>query len=149
MWLGSPRFPGSGFPLTPPSRSGLPPPPRPRNVLLHSGPPHKGRPLGDATAPPPTRGEPRRGQCGQDAWVLSSLLPSQGEIPPRSPQALGSQNNPAGEGRLLREGKQEERRTELRGAAGACGEQALGKEGPPGGLGHHLTPGLLARPLFW
>ncbi|XP_012580681.1 PREDICTED: RAS guanyl-releasing protein 2 isoform X2 [Condylura cristata] len=34
----------------------------------------------------------------------SSPLPSPGEIPPRSPQALGSQNNRAGEGRLRREG---------------------------------------------
>lgn len=34
-------------------------------------------------------------------------LPSQGEIPPRSPQALGSQNNPAGEGRKAEEGGRE------------------------------------------
>lgn len=61
----------------------------------------KGRPLGAATAPPPLPGRPLR--RGQDAWVPAPL-PSQREIPPRSPQALGSQNNPAGEGRLWRKG---------------------------------------------
>lgn len=44
--LGSPRFPGSGFPLTPPGHSGLPPPqphPRPRNVPFRSSLPPQGQ----------------------------------------------------------------------------------------------------------
>lgn len=44
--LGSARFPGSGFPLTPPGHSGLPPSephPRPRNVPFHSSLPPQGQ----------------------------------------------------------------------------------------------------------
>lgn len=56
LWVGSPRFPGSGFLLTPPNRSGLPPPPAPGMFFSSPALLPKGRPLGDATAPPPTRG---------------------------------------------------------------------------------------------
>lgn len=74
-WLGSARFPGSGFPLTPPGRSGLPappsppPPPRPRNVPLRSSPPPQWQAPGGCHSPAFLSGEPRRGRRGQDAWV--------------------------------------------------------------------------------
>lgn len=103
-WLGSARFPGSGFPLTPPGRSGLPappspPPPPPQEC---SSPLQPASPMAGPWGLPQPRlpfrgaqeGATRAGRLG------SSTLSSQGEIPPRSPQALGSQNNPAGEGRL-------------------------------------------------
>jgi hypothetical protein len=76
-------------------------------------------------------------RAGRLGSLLPSPRPSQGEIPPRSPQALGSQNNPAGEGRLSREGKREGRRAELRGAAGASAEQARGEEALWGSGGTH------------
>lgn len=129
-WLGSAQFPGPSFPLTPPGRRGLPPsaplppppPPAPRNVPLHPSPPPRGQAPGGCRSPASSSWEPGRGRRGQDAWVPPPFS-SQGEIPLRSPQALGSQNNPAGEGRLWREGSGRGRRTELRGAAGASGER--------------------------
>ena len=134
-WLGSAQFPGPGFPLTPPGRRGLPtsaplppaPPPAPRNVPLHPSPPPRGQAPGGCRSPASSSWEPGRGRLGQDAWVPPPFS-SQGEIPLRSPQALGSQNNPAGEGRLWREGSGRGRRTELRGAAGASGERTGGEE---------------------
>lgn len=74
-WLGSARFPGSGFPLTPPGCRGLPPPhPHPAPGMFLSTPAllPRGRPLGAATAPPPL---PGRGQSGQDAWVPAPSHP--------------------------------------------------------------------------
>lgn len=145
-WLGSARFPGSGFPLTPLSRSGLPPPtpPLPGMFLSTPAPLLRAGPWG---LPQPRlpflgarEGATRAGRLG------SSPLSSQGEIPPRSPQALGSQNNPAGEGKLWREGSG-------RGAEPGCGvlqvplgrgledERAYGERG----LRHHPAPRVLTR----
>lgn len=146
-WLGSARFPGSGFPLTPPGCRGLPPPhphPRPRNVPLHSSPPPQGQASGGSHSPasPSREGAKRAGRLG------SCPLPSQREIPPRSPQALGSQNNPAGEGRLWRE-------ESGRGAAPSCWVlqvplgRGLEEKRVYGWLGHQLAPGVLARPHPW
>lgn len=71
------------------------------------------------------------------AGRLGSSLPSQGEIPPRSPQALGSQNNPAGEGRLWSEGSG-------RGVEPSCGVLQV----PPGrGLEKRVYEGLGHKPV--
>lgn len=74
---------------------GSPPTPAPGMFFTPARLP-KGRPLGDATAPPPSLGARERAiRAGR---LGSSLSSSQGEIPPRSPQALGSQNNLRGKG---------------------------------------------------
>lgn len=113
-WLRSARFPGSGFPLMPRCRSGLPPPhPPPRNVPLHSSRPSQGQAPGGrhSSASPPR--EPRRGRCGQDAWVPPPSHPREKFL--RGPLRLWvPKNNPAGEGRLWREGSG-------RGAEPSCG----------------------------
>ena len=95
---------------------------RPFLLQVHPSPPPRGQAPGGCRSPASSSREPGRGRRGQDAWVPPPFS-SQGEIPLRSPQALGSQNHPAGEGKLWREGSGRGRRTELRGAAGASGER--------------------------
>lgn len=120
------RFPGSGFPRTPPAQGS----PTPALGMFPA-------PLSSPRAGPwgplqPHLPFPGAQEGAKPAGLLGSCrLPSQKEIPPRSPQALGSQNNPAGEGRP-REGS--ERGAEpAAAAAGASGERARGKEGAGGG----------------
>lgn len=113
------RFPGSGFLPTRAGRAGSPPPPPEEcsTPLCLSSP--RAGPWGPPQPPLPFPGEPRRGRAGR---LGSYPLPSQKEIPPRSPQALGSQNNPAGEGRLCgREARGAQGRAAV--TAGASGDR--------------------------
>lgn len=88
-WLGSARFPGSGFPLTPPGRSGLPappsppPPPAPGMFLSAPGRLPNDRPLGAATAPPSFPGSPGGGDAGRTPGFLPPLIPGRNssEVP--------------------------------------------------------------------
>lgn len=97
-WLGS-AFPRLRLPADASGRR-APPTPAPGMFSAPLSSPRAG-PWGPLQPhlpfPGAQKGAQRAGRLG------SYPLPSQKEIPPRSPQALGSQNNPAGEGRL-REG---------------------------------------------
>lgn len=136
------RFPGSGFPLTPPGRSGLPRP-RPRNVLLLFLSPPQGQAPGGRHSPTSLPGSPGGGQAGRTPGFLLPPIPK--EIPPRSPQALGSQNNPAGEGRLRgREARGAQSRAAA--AAGASGRGRGDKRAQGGAPTSPRSPGSAPSP---
>lgn len=65
LWVGIPRFPGSGFPLTSPNRSGLPPLSRPKNVLLFSSPRPQRQAPGGCYGPASHSGSPGGGEVGR------------------------------------------------------------------------------------